>query len=86
MADQNGAAMQATLPTITVIMQPQPAGPNGEYYFEVQVGIAHMPGGWRTAHHGLCLALGKVLPELEKQVKGEGVVQIATQMPGHLTG
>ncbi len=86
MAELNGVAMQATLPTITVIMQPQAAGPNGEYYFEVQVGIAHMPGGWRTAHHGLCLALGKILPELEKQSKQEGLVQIATQMPGHLTG
>ena len=86
MADLNGITNQATLPTITVLLHPQPAGPHGEYYFEAEVGIAHMPGGWRTAHHGLCLALGKILPELEKQTKSEGVVQLATQLPGHLTG
>lgn len=71
----------AVLPTITIVLHPQPAGPAGEYFFDAQVAITHMPGGWRTAHHGLCLALEKILPEIVQQAKDEGVVRLAHQLP-----
>ena len=68
-------------PTITIVLHARPAGPTGEYYFESQVSITHMPGGWRMAHHGLCLALEKIVPEMEKQAKEEGLVKLAHQLP-----
>ena len=71
----------AALPMITIVLQPRVVGAHGEYVFDAWVNIANMPGGWRTAHHGLCLALEQVLPVIEEEARGEGVVKLAHQLP-----
>jgi hypothetical protein len=80
MADQPGIG-PAPLPTITVTLHPRPAGPDGAYFFEASLEITHMPGGFRGAHHGLCLALEKVAAQLGEEAKREGVVKLATRLP-----
>ena len=62
-------AVPVSRPTITVSLQPMPAGPNGEYYFTPNVTIRDMPGGWRMAHHGLCLAIETVVEHLLREAE-----------------
>ncbi len=80
MADLGGPG-PAPLPTIIVTMHPRPAGPDGQYYFEVSLEVTHMPGGFRGAHHGLCLALEKVAAQLGAEAQREGTVHLATRLP-----
>jgi len=77
----HGPVPAPPLPTIVVTLHPRPAGPDGAYFFEASLEITHMPGGFRGAHHGLCLALEKVAAQMGEEAKREGVVKLATRLP-----
>lgn len=78
---ENGTVDTRPKPTITVRLVPQPA-PEGGYYFEAGVAITEMPGGWATAHHGLCLALEEVAKRMVADAHEATRVVLAHTIPG----
>lgn len=67
LVNADGAPLVAPKPTITIELTPMDAGGDGQFYFEAQVTMTHMPGGWKTVHHGLCLALEKVMTQIVQE-------------------